>query len=241
MSCIPSKSLLVFLAASLTAAAQTPSANADPGSLEPAPALAAESPIRPRVESSRNWLLNPALSQPAPLVAVPRPYVTTEEKLHYYLRDTFGRNAQLGAMANGVFSQLMDSAGNWGTGFDGYSGRIASRVGNRTVRNSMRFGLDVAMGIDSRYRRSQSDKFLPRLGHALASTVVAYRNDGARTFAAPTVISGYGTAFLTNAWYPAGENSTRDALMRGTTNLGWTAGKNVLREFWPDIKKLFGK
>jgi hypothetical protein len=221
-------------------AAEAPSAAPGDGVLNDAPALAAESPIRTPADTS-SWLLNPAVIRPAPVTPLARPYLTTEEKLQHYLRDTFSPNAQLSSTLNGVFNQFIDGSSDWGSGAEGYSSRIGSKIGTRVVRNSMRVGLDVAFGMDSRYRRSESDEFWPRLGHALLSTVVAHKDDGTRTFAAPHVFSTYGAAFVTNTWYPTGNNSSTDALLRGTTCLGWSAGKNVLKEFWPDIKKLFGK
>jgi len=235
-----SRSVLVVLAACVAMSAEPPGADPQPVP-DDAPALAAASPIQPAADSASNWLLNPAVPRPAPMPLPARPYLTTEEKLQQYLRDTFGPNAHLSSTLNGAFSQFMDGSGDWGSGAQGYSSRIGSKIGTRVVRNSMRVGLDIGLGMNSRYRRSESDKFWPRLGHALVSTVVAHKDDGSRTFAAPQVISTYGSAFVTNTWYPAGNNSAGDALMRGTTCLGWTAGKNVLREFWPDIKKLFGK
>jgi hypothetical protein len=99
--------------------------------------------------------------------------------------------------------------------------------------------LDSALGLDSRYRRSQAERFWPRLGHALFSTVAASKGEGGYALGVPTLAGTYGAAFAANLWYPHSKNSPQDALVRGTVSLGCTAGKNVLKEFWPDLKRLF--
>jgi hypothetical protein len=49
----------------------------------------------------------------------------------------------------------------------------------------------------------------------------------------------YGAAFVANAWEPPIQNSATDALKRGSTALLSSVGWHVLREFWPDIQRVF--
>lgn len=164
-------------------------------------------------------------------------YLLREDKIQSYVQKTLSKEALLGTAAKGALSQALDFSDDWGDGPEAYAARMASSVGRTLVRNSIRMGLDTAMGLDSRYRPSPAKGFWNRLGHSLASTVLAYRDEGGRTLAVPALTGTYGSAFAANLWYPAGRNSPQDALLRGTKSLGWTAGKNVLNEFWPDIKR----
>jgi hypothetical protein len=68
---------------------------------------------------------------------------------------------------------------------------------------------------------------------------VTHKDGGGRIIGVPQIAGAYGAAFASNLWYPQARAGTSDALMRGTSSLGFSAGKNVLKEFWPDIKKLF--
>lgn len=172
-----------------------------------------------------------------PADVLPRP--TAHDKFQRYLNDTYGPGRQINTIVFSAFDQAIDGSDDWGTGAGAYKNRITSQMAKYAVKNTIRFGFDAALRTDSRYRRSDSEAFLPRLGHALLSTVTTYKDGGGRTIGIPQIAGAYGSAFAANLWYPNSRNSTGDALMRGTTSLGFSAGKNVLKEFWPDIKKLF--
>jgi hypothetical protein len=181
---------------------------------------------------------------PGRIAPSPRPtyvpsYLIREDKVQRFLKETLSPEAFLTSALSGAFNQASDFSGAWGDGGEAYGGRVASSIGQGVLKNSMRFGLDMALGMNSHYRRSGSDTFWGRLGHALTSSVMAYKDDGSRTIGIPRIASTYGSAFAVNMWYPNTRNSTQDALIRGTTSLGITAGKNVLKEFWPDIKRAF--
>jgi hypothetical protein len=49
----------------------------------------------------------------------------------------------------------------------------------------------------------------------------------------------YGAAFVANAWEPPSENGATDALKRGSTALLSSVGWHVLKEFWPDVRRVF--
>lgn len=219
--------------------------------LAPAVLLAYEPPPGNRVPAIAPIIIAPAQKPAAlpdkswrsdmlsPLLGIQNP--GPEDKLQRYLRQTISSQALFGSALKGAFNQAFDFSGDWGGGPDAFARRSVSHVGQHVLRNSVRFGLDSALGVDSRYRPSTADRFLPRLGHALLSTVVATKDTGGYTVGVPNLTAAYGAAFAANLWYPQSKASTHDALMRGTLSLGWTAGKNVLSEFWPDLKRVFKK
>ncbi len=167
-------------------------------------------------------------------------YLLRDEKVAEY-KKSLSPEALLQCALQSALRQSLDFSGRWGDGPEAYGARMGSGIARSFVKNSIRMGLDTAMGLDSRYRPSPTSGFWNRLEHSLASTVLAYKDSGGRTLGIPTLASAYGSAFAANAWYPRMANSPQDALMRGTTSLGWTAGKNVFREFWPDIKRALGR
>lgn len=188
----------------------------------------------------------PAAAQEVPLSTSPPPpgvpaYLLREEKIRSYRKETLTAEALVGCALKGAMSQALDFSGQWGDGPEAYAARMGSNMARSVVKNSIRMGLDTAMGLDSRYRPSPESGFWNRLGHSLASTVLAHKDEGGRTLGVPALAGTYGSAFAANAWYPRTANSPQDALIRGTTSLGWTAGKNVFKEFWPDIRKALGR
>jgi hypothetical protein len=222
------------LAGALPSIAQTtnevpPAFTIPPPALESVPLLA--------TSTAASYIPSYVLPNPFPSAAV-TPRVTLHDKFQRYYSDTYDPRQQMDFFLTSAFGLAVGGADDWGTGPGAYMNRFSSQVGLRAVRNTIRFGFDAALGTDSHYRRSESNGFLPRLGHAMLSTVTTYKDGGGRTIGIPQIAGAYGGAFISNAWYPHTRNSTGDALLRGTSSLGFTAAKNVFREFWPEIKKL---
>src|ERR1051325_4036042 len=48
--------------------------------------------------------------------------------------------------------------------------------------------------------------------------------------------SAYGSAFLSNEWYPDRLNTVRQGVAQGSLRLGFDFAANLGSEFWPDIK-----
>lgn len=183
-----------------------------------------------RARPERGLLLIPRSTIPAPL--------TPQEKFQQYLRDTYGPAAHLGTLAGAGWDQARKNPEEW-DGAKGFGQRFGSRALRFTARSTIRMGLDIALGIDSHYRRCDCDGFFGRARHAVASTFVAQKDQGGRIVAVPRIAAAYSTAFLQNAWYPDSRNSPGDALLRGSLNLGYDACRNLLKEFWPDVRRKF--
>jgi len=177
-------------------------------------------------------------SNPFARVNPPRP-LTVGGKLRFYLKATYGPGPLLNMAASAGLNQWRDFPTEWGQGTEGYGRRFASRVGQRTVNNSIRFGVGAALREDPRYFPSERKGFLPRMGHALASTFVARTDSGGRRFAVSRFAGTFGSAFISNTWYPAGVDDTNHALGRAAISVAVDAGMNVVREFWPDVKRVF--
>jgi hypothetical protein len=53
-------------------------------------------------------------------------------------------------------------------------------------------------------------------------------------------VEAYGTPYLVRRWQPE-TFRTATALQAGTVNVGIEIGTNVLKEFWPDMRKALPK
>lgn len=199
------------------------------------PPVAAQS-----AESNEGERTPPAPPRDRGLLSIPRTTIpapkTPKEKFQQYLRDTYGPLAHLGSGLGAGWDQLRNYPPEW-DGAKGFGQRFGSRALRFTARSSIRMGLDIALDIDSHYARGDHDGFRKRTAHALSSTLVARKDEGGRTLAVPRIAAAYSTAFLQNAWYPDSRNTTGDALIPGSLNLGYDACRNLLKEFWPDIKR----
>jgi hypothetical protein len=70
--------------------------------------------------------------------------------------------------------------------------------------------------------------------------VLVSRSDSGGEMPAYSNFTGaYVTPWITYTWYPDRLDTTSRKLQSGTMYLGWRGATNMLREFWPDIKRGF--
>ena len=159
-------------------------------------------------------------------------------KLLYHVERTFrpGSFAMSGLSAG--YSQMTNSPEEWGQGAAGYGRRVGSSMASSGIRAVLAFSLDSTLHQDPRYYRSNSTGVWPRAKHALRGTILTRTDSGGETFSAWRVGSAYGAAFITEQWYPDRYHTVRHGLVAGSTRLGWDVAKNIIVEFWPDMKKM---
>src|SRR4029077_2587016 len=88
------------------------------------------------------------------------------------------------------------------------------------------FGLDTALHQDPRYYRSLSTGFWRRTGHAVRGTILTRTDAGGETLSTWRIGSAYGSAVLSNLWYPDRLDTARLGLIQGSVGLGvGTLGK----------------
>lgn len=55
------------------------------------------------------------------------------------------------------------------------------------------------------------------------------------------LVNDYGSWAIATLWSPESLRTPRSIFGWGTGNVGVRAGGNLIREFWPDVKRLFKK
>ena len=108
---------------------------------------------------------------------------------------------------------------------------------NRGVESGIGFGVAALLHQDGRYFRKPSAGFGGRVRHSLSQTFVTHTDNGGRTFSAWRIGGNYGAQFVSNAWRPESERNVGDTMLRGTLSLGYDAGSNLFKEFWPDMRR----
>jgi hypothetical protein len=158
-------------------------------------------------------------------------------KLRYHAQRTFSPASLAMSGVSAAYSQMTDNPTEWGQGGDGYSKRVGSSIASSGVRAVLAFGLDSTLHQDPRYYRSDSSGFLTRTGHALRGTVLTRTDSGGETLSTWRLGSAYGAAFISQQWYPDRFHTVRHGIVGGSTRLGFDLAKNIIAEFWPDIKR----
>jgi hypothetical protein len=161
-----------------------------------------------------------------------------QAKLEFHADNTYGPTAIVGFAAYAGILQRMNSPTEWGQGAGAYGERFASTLAWSGIHSTLAFGLDSTLHQDPRYHRSLSAGFWRRAGHALRGTILTRTDTGGETLSTWRLGSDYGSAFLSNLWYPARLDTARWGLIDGSMTLGFGLASNLGAEFWPDVKKL---
>jgi hypothetical protein len=159
------------------------------------------------------------------------------EKLRFQGERTYGPLALLGNAAYAGALQAIGTPDEWRRGANGYGMRFASTLANSAIDNTLAFGLTAALHQDPRYFRSAEGGFWRRTGHALRGTILTRTDRGAETLSTWRLGSDYGSAFLSNQWYPDRLNTVKLGFLEGSVTMGFDLARNLATEFWPDIKR----
>jgi hypothetical protein len=178
------------------------------------------------------------LALAVPVVGAAQPVsLSVGEKFDFHATATVGPAALAGTVAYAGILQEADSPEEWGQGAVGYGRRLASSMAGSVIHGTLAFGLDSTLHQDPRYFRTGGAGFWRRVGHAFRGTVMTRSDSGGETFSSWRIGSAYGSAFLSNLWYPDRLNTVGLGFADGSLQVGFGLLTNLGSEFWPDIKK----
>ncbi len=190
-------------------------------------------PLRAQ-EPSNPPLLNIRLGVSSEDPIVP---LAVKDKFTVYLKKTYGPGAFLKSGAIAEINQAQNQPAEWGRGWDGYGNRFGSSMGHRVVSNTISFGVGALRGEDPRYFPSEQTRTAARIESALAQTFVVHTDQGGRTVAIGRIAGALGGGLVTRTWQPDSHGIIWLGIQNGAISLAFDAASNVLREFWPDVKK----
>jgi hypothetical protein len=158
---------------------------------------------------------------------------TQMTKVSNYVFDAFGPYPiAVGGVAAGI-SQLSNAPPEWGQGVEGFGRRFGSDFGIAAVGTTTRYGLAEAFKEDTLYYRCECSGPLPRLRHAVISTLTGRRGtNGHRVFSFSALAAPYaGSMTAVYGWYPK-RFGAKDAFRMGNYSLLGYMGGNIALEFF---------
>jgi hypothetical protein len=169
----------------------------------------------------------------APITAKQKMTIATKDTVDYPL-------FLLGAGLAGI-AQLSNQHPAFGQGVAGFFHRDATAYADQASGNYMTEGiLPVLFHEDPRYFRRTSARggVWSRTYYAATRILVTKTDSGRTTFNYAEVVGNSISAALGNAYYP-GETHLLDNVNRLGVALGTDAVSQILKEFWPDIKRKY--
>jgi hypothetical protein len=167
--------------------------------------------------------------------------ITARRKMTIAFKDSFDLPVYPTAAAFAALYQLEDQNPSFGQGMRGYSKRFASAYGDQMIGNMMTEGIVPSLlHEDPRYFRMGEGSKWHRTGYALSQIAITRTDSGHHTFNVAEFGGNAIAVGLSNAWYPD-TRTVSDNVQKLAIQLATDAFSNVLKEFWPDVKRRLHK
>jgi hypothetical protein len=205
------------------------SAQNAPGSANPA------DPVIPVQEDKRIFGVLP--NNRTTEESIPFHPISGAQKFHIAVLDSFDWPVIPTSAAFAGLYQLENQNPSFGQGVKGYAQRLATAYGDQMIGNIMTEGLvPWITHEDPRYFRRGEGTFFGRTGFALRQIVITRTDSGGHVFNFSEWGGNAAAVAISNAYYPDTRTAS-DNVQRLLIACGTDAFSNVLKEFWPDVKK----
>ncbi len=163
--------------------------------------------------------------------------ISASRKLKIATKDSFDYPLFLLAAAYAGLYQLEDSHPEFGQGTKGYLRRLGTSYADQVIGNYLTEGfLPVLFHEDPRYFRMAEGSKKSRAWYALTRIFVTHTDSGKATFNYAEVVGNGMAAGIGLSYYPDNRN-VPDFMQNWGVQLGTDATSQVLKEFWPDVKR----
>jgi len=162
---------------------------------------------------------------------------TVKDKFWIASKDSFDYPIYFISAGFAGISQIENTNASFGQGVKGYAMRYATGYADQMIGNMMTEGVFPSLlHEDMRYYRKAMGGKWSRTFYALTRVLVTHTDAGGVRFNFSEVLGNSVATAISNAYNP----DTRDALLnlqKLGLQIGTDAISNVLKEFWPDVKR----
>jgi len=172
---------------------------------------------------------------------LPNPYkpISAKEKFKIGRDDVFDRGTVVLAAAFAGGSQLSNSDRSFGQGVEGYGHYFITAYADLAIGNMMTESVfPTILHQDPRYFRRGTGSGKSRLGYALKQIFWTHTDSGGTQFNYSEIVGNSAAVAISTAYYPEGRDASTAVSKLGTQVAVDMLG-NVLKEFWPDIRRKY--
>jgi hypothetical protein len=164
--------------------------------------------------------------------------IPIKEKFKLATQDSFDPFSWVIAGVYAGVAQWGDNYPGYGQGMEGYAKRYGAAFADGMIGNYMTEAImPTILHQDPRYFRLGNGGAWKRVGYALTRTMVTRGDNGHWQFNTSEIAGNAIAAGIANAYYPASDRTVTNTVEKFAVNVVSDAGFNVLKEFWPDMKK----
>ncbi len=171
---------------------------------------------------------------------VPFTPITTRHKFYIAAKDSFDYPVYLTAALFAGYYQLDNENPSFGQGLKGYARRLATSYADQAVGNLMTEAIFPSLlHEDPRYFRvgSSGGSKGRRTRYAITRVFVVRTDKGGSAFNFSEWLGNGSAVAISNLYYPGDTRNFSDNLQKLGIAVGTDAFSQVLKEFWPDIKR----
>ena len=163
--------------------------------------------------------------------------ISDGHKIKIALKDSFDYPLIFVAAGYAGIYQADNQHPEFGQGIKGYGRRFGTGYADQVIGNMMTEGfMPIVFREDPRYFRMGEGKFSTRLWYALNRIFVTKTDSGATTFNFAEIVGNGIGAGIGLSYYPDSRDFG-DYAQNWWTACGTDAASQVLKEFWPDVKR----
>jgi hypothetical protein len=168
--------------------------------------------------------------------------LSARDKFGIFLHRTYSPYTFASTAFNATWAQMVGQWYKYGGGMQGWGKRFGATLADSESRSFIQtFALSSLLHQDPRYFPSCKKGLIPRAWYAGTRVLIAKTDQDKPTFNTAEVLGTVSVSALENAYYPEQDRGFSDTMVRFVGAIGSDATTNLLREFWPDIKRIFRK
>ena len=143
-----------------------------------------------------------------------------------------------GALLGAGYGQAINSPEGYGQGGEGFGKRFGADMARSASENM--FGTFLIASVlheDPRFYVKKDLSFKESVKYSAVRVVITRSDSGGRVVNYAGLLGPLAGEALANTYYPEGSRGVGSTLTRYASDLGWTFGGNLLRQYWPSINK----
>jgi hypothetical protein len=198
-----------------------------------APAVTDPAPA-PQIDKRVLWIIPNYRTISMPAIYKP---ITPKQKFAIAIADSFDRGTFALAAAFAGEGQLNKSNPSFGNGIGAYGRYFGTAYADLAIGDFMTEAIyPTLLHQDPRYFRRGRGSGLSRLGYAAGQIFWTHTDSGGTQFNYSEIAGNATAVAISNAYYPDGRN-VGNAVSKLGSQIGVDMASNILKEFWPDIRK----
>ena len=180
-----------------------------------------------------NYRTSPSLVNYKPL--------TSKEKFKIASQDAFDRGSFVLAAEFAAKDQLTNAEPSFGQGMRGYAHRFVTSYADWAIGDYMTEAIwPTLLHQDPRYFRRGQGSVFSRLAYAMGQIFVTHNDSGHTTLNFSEIGGNASAVAISQAYYPDDRN-VASAASKLTVQIGVDMSSNVLKEFYPDLRRAFSR